>query len=489
MAELTPAEMGINPDANKAAEDFLVKQVLDPEATAPEETMVTAEKMVAKDNEFVPEADKLEDISVTADQASTSGMRVGVPVKTEANLAETTTTAQDVTEAKYAVGEVSPEAIIGDIKGEVSSQAIAKAATQDLDKKATVQYQLGELMKSLEDGKPLPAWAAPAARAANAVMASRGLGASSMAAAAMTQSLMESAVPIAAADAQKYATIQLQNLNNEQQAALQNAATYAAMDKANLDARMTAAVNNARAFLAIDTANLSNEQAALTLSYNAKIQALFTDAAAANATSQFNAKTQNQVDQFFAQLGVQTETANKNRLAAIQQFNVSESNAMKQFVEQTNNARDQFNTSMKVQINQANAVWRREINTSNTALQNETNRFNAANLLGLTTSAQNALWQKYRDDASWLFQTNENAISRAHSLGMMAMQNAYNLAAYDKETRDAAAAKIGGLALGSIFKAIDQGIDTYFTPSSSGDEVDETDGSSIGWADPYQYET
>ena len=47
-------------------------------------------------------------------------------------------------------------------------------------------------------------------------MQQRGLGASSMAAAATMQAMMESGIPIAAQDAQKYANIQLQNLNNEQ---------------------------------------------------------------------------------------------------------------------------------------------------------------------------------------------------------------------------------------------------------------------------------
>ena len=87
-------------------------------------------------------------------------------------------------------------------------------------------------MDSFNDGTP--AWAAGALRKVNEVMNARGLGASSMAAAAMTQALMESGVQIAQQDANKYAAIQLQNLNNQQQTALANAATFAAMDKANL---------------------------------------------------------------------------------------------------------------------------------------------------------------------------------------------------------------------------------------------------------------
>ena len=47
------------------------------------------------------------------------------------------------------------------------------------------------------------------------LMQARGLGGSSMAAAAMTQAVMESGVVIASDDAKKYATIQLANLSNE----------------------------------------------------------------------------------------------------------------------------------------------------------------------------------------------------------------------------------------------------------------------------------
>lgn len=54
-------------------------------------------------------------------------------------------------------------------------------------------------------------------------MQQRGIGASSMAAAALTQALMESGIPIATADANSYAKIQLQNLNNRQETALKNA--------------------------------------------------------------------------------------------------------------------------------------------------------------------------------------------------------------------------------------------------------------------------
>jgi len=51
--------------------------------------------------------------------------------------------------------------------------------------------------------------------------------------------------------------MKLSNLNNNQQAAIQNAATYAAMDARNLGARVQSAQQNANTFLAMDMKNLS----------------------------------------------------------------------------------------------------------------------------------------------------------------------------------------------------------------------------------------
>lgn len=422
----------------------------DTPAKLPEGTTFTPIALETQADEFISQPQELGQMTGVTQTASEYDLDVTAPVKSQAPTVEAQTVG-DVGEAKFAVGEINPQSVVGNIQGEVSEQSIAKAATQDLDVKATTQYQLSELYKSLDNGDQLPPWAAPAARAANAVMAARGLGASSVAAAATIQALSESALPIANADAQRYATIQLQNLDNEQKAALQNAATFAAMDRANLDARMTAAVTNARSFLEMDLANLTAEQQANTLTYNAKTQAMFNDAAAENAAEQFNAKNQTQVDQFFAELGVQVDSANKNRTAAMRQFNVDQGNAMEQYFTNANNAREQFNINMQMQIDQSNAAWRRETNLANTAAQNEANRINAQNLLGMTSSAQNAMWQKYRDEVTWAFQVAENEAQRAHAVGMAAMSNNFNKDAYDRELRDNLGVQLGKAALNWVF--------------------------------------
>ncbi len=329
------------------------------------------------------------------------------------------------------------------VQGTVSAGSLATAATGELDVRGTVQYQLGELMSSLESGSPMPAWASPQIRKVNAMMQQRGLGASSMASAAVTTALMESGVQIAAQDANKYSAIQLQNLNSKQQAALQNAATVAAMDKANLSARLQAEVTNAQAFLSIDLKNLDNQQKSDTLTYQSLVTGLFKDAAEDNARQQFNAKNELQVEEFFAELGAQVETANNNRVVSMNQFNTSEANSMNQYNTSVRDARDKFNSQMQFAVDQSNVVWRREVNTSNTALQNETNRINVQNEYNANQNALNNLWQQYRDNASWNFTKSENALGRNHDIGLNAMNFANSENLYDKKQKDSLLMGIG----------------------------------------------
>ena len=328
-------------------------------------------------------------------------------------------------------------------EGTLSKGAFAEAATEELDERATVKYQLSELMASIEEGQPLPAWASPAARKVAGLMQARGLGSSSMAAAAVTQAVLESGVVISAKDADSYAKIQLANLNNRQRAALQNAAAQASMDTANLNARLKAGVVNAQLLLATETKNLDAQQQANVLEYNALVQAMFKDSAQENARKQFNAKNELQVEEFFMELESQIETANANRAAAIEQFNAGESNAQAQFNASVRDARDKFNANMKFAIDQSNVQWRREVNTANTALQNETNRINVQNELNVSQSALNNLWQMYRDNAAWNFNKSESAKQRQHEIGIMAMEFANTAALYEKEQKDNLAMGIG----------------------------------------------
>ncbi len=373
-------------------------------------------------------------------------MAPSVPTKPAPGVGQVASTTQVAPQIGTATAAQITQPVQVDMTGVQSGPsagAIGTAATQQLDPQATTQYQLGQLMQSIQQGQPLPPWAAPAVRKISGIMQARGLGGSSMAAAAMTQAVMESGVVIAADDAKKYATIQLANLSNEQQMALSNAATYAAMDKANLNARLTSAVTNAQSLLATETKNLDARQQANTLSYNALTQGLFKDAAEDNARKQFNAKNELQVEEFFAELGSQVETANANRIAAMEQFNAGETNAMTQFNASMRDARDKFNANMQFAVDQSNVNWRRQINTANTATQNEANRQDVQNNFNASQNALNNLWQKYRDNAAWNFQKGESALQRQHEIGIMAMEFANSEKIYDQTQKDNLAAGVG----------------------------------------------
>jgi len=441
--------------ANKISSDAdLVNQIGDMAAGKPTGvSQLTAVTPTVKQNELLATSADTTLTSATpiagTSTADITGLSAAIPtVPTDPTLGQVAATTQiapginDMTAAQIQDAR-RPQVDISQVEGTVSAGSQATAATQELDQRATVQYQLGELLGSIEEGKPMPAWAAPAVRKVAGVMQARGLGASSMAAAAMTQAVMESGIVIASQDANKYATIQLQNLNNQQQTALTNAAVVAGMDKANLSARLQGAVTNAQMLLSTETKNLDARQQGATLSYNALTQAMFKDAAEDNARQQFNAKNELQVEEFFANLGSQVETANKNRVAATAQFNAGEINAQQQFNAAMRDNREKFNANMQFAVDQSNVQWRRQVNTAATAIQNETNRINVANQFNASQNALNNLWQKYRDNAAWNFQKTESFMQRQHEVGIMAMEFANTKELYNDQQKNDLALGIG----------------------------------------------
>jgi len=416
--------------------------------------ILKAAPITEKPDEFLTTTNKLLEgtRAATAKKVDTSGLTVAKPKEFDVKKAEATRVAGEERTAEAAQKE-APTFKVGDLDQSVSEKAIAEAQTDQLDQKALVRFQLEQLYSGFEGGN-IPAWASGAARNASNIMARRGLGASSMAAAAIAQSIQETATPIAQADAQSYATIQLQNLNNRQQATLANAATYAAMDRANLDARTTAAVTNAQSFLAIDTANLTNRQQAAIFNAEAHNQFLLSDQAAENVMEQLNTKNQVEIDRFFSQLGVQIDEANKTRLAAIRQFNAEQETTVSIFNTKTSDQRERFNAEMIGQIEAANTQWRRTITTINNANQQSVNQFAASSQLTYDLTEYQQLWQKYRDDAARIFTTSENQLDRAANLAIAQLSSRDASKARKTGTRNAlisaAGSILGGLAKSDI---------------------------------------
>jgi len=302
----------------------------------------------------------------------------------------------------------------------------AQQSIANLDPKATVRGQLEnittDIESSLASGSNLPAFARGAAEAAKATMQARGLGASTMLAEALAEGILKSSVPIAAADAQTYKEVIFQNLSNNQQAAVVNAQSY----------------------LQMDMANLSNVQQANLQNLHANQQTLLSDNAARNAALQFNATSQNQVNQFYDSINTNLQTQNAQRADAMAQYNNAEANkvaalnaknataladanaqretAISQFNKTLEDARARFNVENQRVIDQSNAVWRRSINTANTTGANASNETNAMNLLNLSNFAMSGLWQQWRDEASWVQTSSQNVNNRDHNMAIAALE-------------------------------------------------------------------
>ena len=119
-------------------------------------------------------------------------------------------------------------------QGSLSTGAVAQAAQGAVTSDATVRGQLADLQQdvttAVQSGNPLPVWARGAAKATETALANRGMSQSSMAAEALAEGIMISAIPIAKADADTYKQMIFQNLANNQQAAITNAQSYLQMD-------------------------------------------------------------------------------------------------------------------------------------------------------------------------------------------------------------------------------------------------------------------
>jgi hypothetical protein len=388
--------------------------------------------------------------------------------------------------------------------------AQVQAAQATPTQQATVQGQLDGLMQQFVGGNT-PAWAAGAIRNANSAMAARGLGASSLAGQAIVQAAMESALPIAQADAATQAQFEGQNLSNRQQRAMlaaqqraafmgqefdqefqsrvQNSArigdianmnftaeqqvqlensratntmnlnnlsnsqamvmaeasALAQLDTQNLSNRQQTAVQNANSFLQTDMANLSNRQQTDLFKAQQRVQSLFTDQAATNASAQFNATSQNQTDQFFQNLGAQVSQFNATQQNAQAQFNAGQTNTVNRFNAELNNQRDQFNAQNQLVIAQSNAQWRRQIATADTASVNRANELNANAILDISNQAYSNLWNYYGDTMEWAWTSAESQLDRISAMAIAELD-----AKTKSEASDAAGKSAAGSAIGSL---------------------------------------
>ena len=334
-------------------------------------------------------------------------------------------TGQQITSpAKRALNQ--GELVSGAANAEQSAQFLEgiEAATGAPSSAATVQGQLTTLMTQFEGGEP-PPWAAGAMRQATAIMAQRGLAASSMAGQAIVQAAMESALPIALQDAQTVARFEEQNLSNRQQRAMlsaqqraqflgmefdqtfqarvQNAGRIADIANMNFSAEQQIALENAQLAQTVDLANLSNRQAVTMAQASAIAQADMANlnnrqqAAVQNAQNFLQMDFRNldisqQADMFKNQSVIQSLFTDASAQNAASQFNATSENQTNQFFANLRNQVQQFNSAQSNAMNQFNAKEENALEIFQEQINNQRDQFNAQNQLVIAQA--NAQWRQ-----------------------------------------------------------------------------------------------
>ena len=327
----------------------------------------------------------------------------------------------------------------------LTAQTQAASAQANPSQQAMVQGQLSDLMQDFDGANP-PAWAAGAMRAATAAMAARGLGSSSLAGQAVVQAAMESALPIAQADANTVAKFESQNLSNRQQAAMlaaeqrakfmgqefdqafqmrvMNAAKISDIANKNFTAEQQVQLENARAVNTMNLQNLSNSQALVMAEAAAlaqldvanlsnRQQAAVTNAKNFLQMDMANLSNRQQTELFKAQQRVQSLFTDQAAENAARQFNASSQNQIDQFFANLSTQTSQFNASQANAQSQFNAGQANTVERFNAELNNQRDQFNATNHLVIAQA--NAQWRRQVATADTA------AINRANELNANAI--------------------------------------------------------------------
>ena len=323
-----------------------------------------------------------------------------------------------------------------------------QAAEATPSDQATVQGQLAQLTANFDANNP-PSWAAGALRNATAAMAQRGLGASSLAGQAIVQATLESALPIAQADASIIASFEQQNLTNRQQRAMlaaqqraefmgmeftqdfqarvQNAARIGDIANMNFTAEQQVQLENAKIANTVNLNNLSNQQAMVmaeaaalaqmdTQNLNNRQQAAVQNAQNFLQTDLANLSNQQQTNIFKAQQRIQSLFTDQAATNAAAQFNATSENQVNQFFASLANQTSQFNATQANAQAQFNAGQINTVERFNAELNNQRDQFNGQNQLAIAQA--NAVWRREIATADTAAVNRANELNAAAVLGV-----------------------------------------------------------------------
>jgi len=292
-----------------------------------------------------------------------------------------------------------------DVEGQTQESLGAVAA---LPKEALVSTQIENLVSGMEDGKP-PVWARPAVAAVEQMMAARGLSASTVGRDALFNSIIQSAMPIAQANATALQQRAAQNLSNEQQALIQDRQIAASFLEKNAEFRQQ-----------MNIANLSNDQQMRLANLTSRNQNESENLSAAQQTemANLNARLQTNLTSAkiaesmgVAQLSVDQQRAVANatmvskvdmaKFSADQQVELANSKFMQTLTQQDLNNRQQAslqNATLMAQMDITNATERTKASVANAQNYLKMNLTNVNNRQQATIIDQQLAQQRLLSD-------------------------------------------------------------------------------------------
>jgi len=328
-----------------------------------------------------------------------------------------------------------------------------------LPEEALVSNQIDGLLKGIEEGE-IPVWAKPAVASVEAMLAKRGMEASTVGRDALLNTIIQSAMPIAQSNAQAIQasvgqqksieaqeseanaargqqtalsnastvfqmdmaqfsadqqtalsnskflqTIGLTEANMKQQATIQNAMLMSQANLAEADFFQKTQINNANAFLQMDLTNLNNEQQSNVLEAQQNQQRLLSNQSATNASRQFNAASENQTQQFMSSLEAQAS-----------QFNASQTNAMAQFNTSQTNAAEARRVGREADLNKFNAQLVAQVDQFNSSQDFTRNQWNAQN--SAAVEASNVQWRRQSNTINTAAQNQINMQNAMNAFGL-----------------------------------------------------------------------
>lgn len=330
---------------------------------------------------------------------------------------------------------------------------------EGLPQEALVSNQLDTLLSGIEEGE-IPTWARPAVSQVEKMLAQRGMSASTVGRDSLLNAIIQSAMPMAQANAQAIQasvgqqraieaqeaeanaargqqtalanaqnvfqmdmaqfssdqqialsnskflqTVGITDASMDQQAIIQDAALMSQANLAEADFNQKAQIQNAQAFLQMDMQNLNNKQQANVLKAQQNQQRLLSNQASTNASLQFNAASQNQTNQFMANLNAQ-----------ISQYNASQKNAMAQFNSTQENAATAREAQRVADVAKFNAQLTTQVDQFNAQQDFARNQWNAQNAAAV--EASNVQWRR---------QANTINTAAQNQINMQNAQNAFGL--------------------------------------------------------------